>query len=29
LVVDGKFLSGEVSQYLRDASPFAFAGVKN
>lgn len=29
LVVDGKFVSGEVAQYLQDASPFAFAGVRN
>ena len=29
LLVDGKFVWGEVTPYFRDASPFAFAGVKN
>jgi len=29
LLVDGKFVSGEVTRYFREASPFAFAGVKN
>lgn len=29
LLVDGRFVSGEVSKHLKAASPFAFAGVKN
>lgn len=28
LLVDGKFVSGEVSRHFQAASPFAFAGVK-
>jgi hypothetical protein len=29
LLVDGKFVAGEVTRHFRTASPFAFAGVKN
>jgi choloylglycine hydrolase len=29
LLVDGQFVSGEVSQHFKTVSPFAFAGVKN
>jgi choloylglycine hydrolase len=29
LLVDGKFVSGEVTRYFQRASPFEFAGVKN
>jgi choloylglycine hydrolase len=29
LLVDGKFVSGEVTRHFRTASPFAFTGVKN
>jgi hypothetical protein len=29
LLVDGQFVSGEVSRHFKTASPFEFAGVKN
>jgi hypothetical protein len=29
LLVDGKFVAGEVTPHFRTASPFAFAGVKD